>query len=179
MGQPGAGKSALAQLVARHSGLTYTVISAPDIFQKNQGESEELLRQGFEKLCLLKKPCLLILDEVDILASRVDEERPIEARLLTHLLSLLDGLFTLTATNKTGQHRSVENKVFVIALTNRCETLDPALTRSGRLDCTVTLQTKTATERREIMEVLTRRMPLGDGSARKEVIRKVSELPAG
>jgi len=198
VGQPGCGKSAMAQSLARHSGLPYSVLSGPEVFQRNQGESETMLQGVFEGLSKKGDSTLLIIDEIDILAGRCDEERPIETRLTNHLISLIDGLFAVSprqldrllvpsgesvAAGKGlgAMSASIVNKVFVIGLTNRPEQLDPALTRSGRLDTAITLSTKTAAERAAILEICARGLPLRGavGRTRQDILKRLASLTAG
>ena len=51
--------------------------------------------------------------------------------------------------------------VVVVAATNRKDAVDPALLRPGRLDVTVEIGIPTVGDREAILQVHTRRMPLG------------------
>jgi len=177
-GSPGSGKSLLAHSIAKHSGLDYHIVSCPEIFQKNQGESESLLRQVFRKASSCS-PSLIIMDEVDIIASEFTKESQIEARVFQLLLSLLDELMTVV--KEETETKQLANRVFVLALTNRPHVLSPALIRSGRLDISVRLDMKTHLERTKFLQRITKSLPLSSegGKPSLNLLEEVSSLSPG
>ena len=73
----------------------------------------------------------------------------VERRTVAQLLTLMDGL------KSRGQ-------VVVIGATNRPDSLDPALRRPGRFDREIEIGVPDSEERKEVLEIHTRNMPLAD-----------------
>lgn len=120
-GPPGTGKSLLARAMAGECGAHLEIVSGPELLSKWVGETEEALRDIFERAKKLA-PSVVIFDEVDCLASsREAADSQYQRSMVTQLLALLDGL------EERGQ-------VFVIGTTNRPADIDPALRRPGRFD---------------------------------------------
>jgi transitional endoplasmic reticulum ATPase len=114
---------------------------------KYYGEAEGRLRGLFDQ-ATRSAPCLIFIDEIDSLApDRSQVEGEVEKRVVAQLLGLMDG-FKPTA------------GVMVLAATNRPNHLDPALRRPGRFDREVVLRVPDRGGRLEILEILTRAMPL-------------------
>lgn len=120
-GNPGTGKTMLAQIIAHQSGADFYRISGPEIFSKWVGQSEELLRKLFTKAAESDK-AIIFFDEIDSVASQRDDiSHESSTRVVTQLLTLMDGF-------------SSSASVVVIAATNRPQDLDIALLRPGRFD---------------------------------------------
>ena len=120
-GNPGTGKTMLAQIIAHQSGADFYKISGPEIFSKWVGQSEELLRRLFDKASESDKT-IIFFDEIDSVASqRDDASHESSTRVVAQLLTLMDGF-------------SSSANVVVIAATNRPQDLDVALLRPGRFD---------------------------------------------
>jgi SpoVK/Ycf46/Vps4 family AAA+-type ATPase len=120
-GPPGTGKTLLAKAVANESNAHFISISGPEIMSKFYGESEARLREIFKE-AKEKAPSIIFIDEIDSIAPKREEVTgEVERRVVSQLLSLMDGL-------------EARGKVIVIAATNRPNALDPALRRPGRFD---------------------------------------------
>uniref|UniRef100_A0A2R9CTP1 ATPase family gene 2 protein homolog B n=1 Tax=Pan paniscus TaxID=9597 RepID=A0A2R9CTP1_PANPA len=91
-------------------------------------------------------PSLLFLDEIDALCPRRGGRAP-ESRVVAQVLTLLDGA-------------SGDREVLVVGATNRPDALDPALRRPGRFDREVVIGTPTLKQRKEILQVITSKMPI-------------------
>ncbi|KAF9089336.1 hypothetical protein BGX23_006756 [Mortierella sp. AD031] len=167
-GRPGTGKSVLASSLAEHSGLPYTVINCPDVFQTNAGASENYLRSAFSSLLAQNKASIVILDEVDMIASSRSSRKGVEAKLFATLLHLVDSIHM----SSTG------NKVFIIALTNRLHAVDSSLVRSGRLDKVYDLHLKGIEQRLGALRILSKDLPM-DPSQREDILRKVAKVTHG
>ena len=146
-GPPGTGKTLLAKAVANESNAHFISISGPEIMSKFYGESEARLREIFKE-AKEKAPSIIFIDEIDSIAPKREEVTgEVERRVVSQLLSLMDGL-------------EGRGKVIVIAATNRPNALDPALRRPGRFDREIEIKVPDKRGRLEIMQIHTRNMPL-------------------
>ncbi|KAG0324241.1 hypothetical protein BG004_003516, partial [Podila humilis] len=73
-----------------HSGLPYAVINCPDVFQTDEGASENYLRSSFMTPLSQHRVSMLILDEIDMIASERASRKGVEAKLFATLLNLID-----------------------------------------------------------------------------------------
>ena len=148
-GPPGTGKTLLARALANELDAHFKVINGPEIMSKYYGESEKQLREIFEE-AEKNSPAIVFLDEVDSIApSRDNVTGEAERRIVSQLLTLMDGL------NSRGN-------VVVIAATNRPDSIDPALRRPGRFDREIAINPPSKDGRKEILMVHTRNMPLSN-----------------
>ena len=148
-GPPGTGKTLLAKAVATESSAHFISISGPEIMSKFYGESEARLREIFKE-AKEKSPTIIFIDEIDSIAPKREEVTgEVERRVVSQLLSLMDGL-------------EGRGKVIVIAATNRPNAIDPALRRPGRYDREIEIKVPDKIGRKEILEIHSRGMPLSD-----------------
>ena len=148
-GPPGTGKTLLAKAVASESDAHFIAINGPEIMSKYVGESEENLREYFEE-AEENAPSIIFIDELDAIAPKREETNgEAERRTVAQLLTLMDGL------KSRGQ-------VVVIGATNRPDSLDPAIRRPGRFDREIEIGVPDSEERKEIIEIHTRNMPLAE-----------------
>lgn len=148
-GPPGTGKTLTAKAVANESDAHFQSIAGPEIMSKFYGESEKKLRNIFEE-AEKNSPSIIFIDELDAIASKREEVTgDVEKRVVSQLLSLLDGL-------------EARGKVIVIAATNRVDAVDPALRRPGRFDREIEIGVPDRDGRKEIMQIHTRGMPLAE-----------------
>src|SRR5437773_6250121 len=146
-GPPGTGKTLLAKAVASESNSHFISISGPEIMSKFYGESEARLREIFKE-AKEKSPRIIFIDEIDSIAPKREEVTGEgERRVVSQLLSLMDGL-------------EARGKVIVIAATNRPNAIDPALRRPGRFDREIEIKVPDKKGRLEILQIHTRHMPL-------------------
>jgi transitional endoplasmic reticulum ATPase len=145
-GPPGTGKTLIARAVANEVDAYFDTISGPEIVSKYKGESEQRLREAFERAAD-NAPAILFIDEIDSIAGARDEETDMENRVVAQLLTLMDGL-------------EKRQEVVVVGATNRVDAVDPALRRGGRFDREIEIGVPDRAGRREILEVHTRNMPL-------------------
>ena len=146
-GPPGTGKTLLAKAVANESNAHFISISGPEIMSKFYGESEARLREIFKE-AKEKAPSIIFIDEIDSIAPKREEVTgEVERRVVSQLLSLMDGL-------------EARGKVIVIAATNRPNAIDPALRRPGRFDREIEIKVPDKRGRLEILQIHTRNMPL-------------------
>lgn len=146
-GPPGTGKTLLAKAVANESSAHFISISGPEIMSKFYGESEARLREIFKE-AKEKAPTIVFIDEIDSIAPKREEVTgEVERRVVSQLLSLMDGL-------------EARGKVIVIAATNRPNAIDPALRRPGRFDREIEIKVPDKKGRLEVLQIHTRHMPL-------------------
>ncbi len=161
-GPPGTGKTLLAKAVANETNANFLVINGPEIMSKFYGESEKRLRDIFEE-AEKTAPSIIFIDELDAIAPRREEVHgEVERRVVSQLLTLLDGL-------------KGRGQVIVIGATNLPDSIDPALRRPGRLDREIEIGVPDRNGRYEILQIHTRGMPLaGDVD-----LKRVAELTNG
>ncbi len=148
-GPPGCGKTLLAKAVANESGANFISINGPEIMSKYYGESEKRLRMIFER-AQREAPTIIFIDEIDSIApNRNEVTGEVERRVVSQLLSLMDGL-------------EARGDVIVIGATNRPEALDPALRRPGRFDREIEIGVPDKNGRKEILMIHTRNVPLAE-----------------
>ncbi|HET6589971.1 MAG TPA: CDC48 family AAA ATPase [Candidatus Nitrosocosmicus sp.] len=148
-GPPGTGKTLLAKAVANETNANFYSIGGPEIMSKFYGESEERLREIF-KQAEESSPSIIFIDEIDSIAQKREEVfGDIEKRIVSQLLTLMDGLIG-------------RGKVVVIGATNRPNAIDPALRRPGRFDREIEIGIPDKNGRLDILQIHTRGMPLMD-----------------
>merc|ERR1719468_763074 len=148
-GPPGTGKTLLARAVANETGAFFFLINGPEIMSKLAGESESNLRKAFEE-AEKNSPAIIFIDELDSIAPKREKTHgEVERRIVSQLLTLMDGL----------KQRS---QTIIMAATNRPNSIDPALRRFGRFDREVDIGIPDAVGRLEILRIHTRNMKLGD-----------------
>ena len=112
------------------------------------GDGAKLVRDAFN-LAKEKAPAIIFIDELDAIGTkRFDSEKSGDRevqRTMLELLNQLDGF-------------SSDDRVKVIAATNRIDILDPALLRSGRLDRKIEFPLPNAEARAHIMRIHSRKM---------------------
>ena len=148
-GPPGCGKTLIAKAIANETGAHFISINGPEIMSKFYGESEARLREIFKE-AEENAPSIIFIDELDAIAPKRSEVTgEVERRVVSQLLTLMDGL------KSRGQ-------VIVIGATNRIDAVDPALRRPGRFDREIRIGVPDRNGRKEILQIHTRRMPLAD-----------------
>src|ERR671938_451371 len=159
-GPPGTGKTLLAKAVANETNANFYSIGGPEIMSKFYGESEERLRETF-KQAQENAPSIIFIDEIDSIAPKREEvSGDVEKRVVSQLLSLMDGI-------------EARGKLVVIGATNRPNAIDPALRRPGRFDREIEIGIPDEEGRFDILQIHTRGMPLTE-DVNLESIAKVT-----
>jgi transitional endoplasmic reticulum ATPase len=148
-GPPGCGKTLMAKALAAESNASFYIINGPEIVNKYYGETENKLREIFQK-AKESSPSIIFIDEIDAIApKREDTFGDVEKRVVAQLLALMDGM-------------SDRGNVVVLGATNRPDSLDPALRRPGRFDREIEIGIHNRDGRYEILKIHTLGMPLDD-----------------
>lgn len=147
-GPPGTGKTLLARACAAQTNSTFLKLAGPQLVQMYIGDGAKLVRDAFA-LAREKAPTIIFIDELDAVGTkRFDSDttgdREVQ-RTMLELLNQLDGF-------------SSDDRIKVIAATNRVDILDPALLRSGRLDRKIEFPLPNDDARARIMQIHSRKM---------------------
>jgi transitional endoplasmic reticulum ATPase len=137
----------LAKAVANETESNFILLNGPEVMSKFYGESEKKIRDIFDD-AEKNAPSIIFIDEIDAIApKREDVQGEVERRVVSQLLTMMDGLKS-------------RGKVVVIGATNRINSLDPALRRPGRFDREVEISVPDKAGRLNILKIHTRNMPL-------------------
>lgn len=151
MGAPGTGKTLLARAVAGEARVPFFHLSGAEFVEMFVGVGASRVRDLF-KMAKKAAPAIVFIDEIDAVG-RVrgggmgggNDERE---QTLNQILVEMDGF-------------EPNEKVIVMAATNRPDVLDPALLRPGRFDRRVTLELPDRDDREQILKVHANKKPLG------------------
>lgn len=142
-GAPGTGKTLLARAVAGEAGVPFYHLSGSEFVEMFVGVGASRVRDLFAD-AKKNAPAIIFIDEIDSVGrSRGvgmgggNDERE---QTLNQILVEMDGF-------------EANEKVIVIAATNRADVLDTALMRPGRFDRRVNIDLPDRVERKEILEV--------------------------
>ncbi|CAJ2501962.1 Uu.00g048150.m01.CDS01 [Anthostomella pinea] len=123
-GPPGCSKTMTAQAMATESGFNFFAVKGGEMLNMYVGETERSIRNLFKR-AREASPSIIFFDEIDSIAgSRSGSGGATSGggvQALTTLLNEMDGFEQI-------------GDVFVLAATNKPDTLDPALIRPGRFD---------------------------------------------
>ncbi len=152
MGAPGTGKTMLARAVAGEAGVSFFSISGSEFVEMFVGVGASRVRDLFT-MAKKSAPAIIFVDEIDAVG-RVrgvgmgggNDERE---QTLNQILVEMDGF-------------EPNEKVIVMAATNRPDVLDPALLRPGRFDRRVTLDLPDRDDREAILKVHSTKKPFGE-----------------
>ncbi|EXG79487.1 AAA family ATPase [Cryptosporangium arvum] len=142
-GPPGAGKSTLVRSVAQATGATVLRIWCPGLAAVAPDAAAEVLRQAAAK-AESDTPAVLLLNDVEALAPRSDP--PPIATVLVQLIARLVS----------------ESRTAVVCTTSRPEDVDAGLRRPGVLDHELRVPMPDANERRDLLALFTRNLPVAD-----------------
>ncbi|MDH3794571.1 MAG: CDC48 family AAA ATPase, partial [Nitrosopumilus sp.] len=153
-GPPGCGKTLLGRALATETGANMILVRGPEILSKWLGESEKAIREIFRK-AKAASPCVIIFDELDSLVRAKSGENVGSETILSQLLTEIE--------------EGTSSRVVVIGITNRPDVLDNSLLRTGRLDLILYVPPPDEKGRLEIIEILTRKMPLANDVKLQEI----------
>lgn len=164
-GQPGTGKTMLARAVAGEAKVPFFYLSGSDFVEMFVGVGASRVRDLF-KMAKKMAPAIIFIDEIDAVGrSRGvgigggNDERE---QTLNQILVEMDGF-------------DPNEKLIVMAATNRSDVLDPALLRPGRFDRRVTLDLPDRRDRKKILQIHAAKKPL----AKETNLQVIAERTAG
>ncbi|KAK4183109.1 26S proteasome regulatory subunit-like protein [Podospora australis] len=165
-GPPGTGKTLLARACAAQTDATFLKLAGPQLVQMFIGDGAKLVRDCFA-LAKEKAPAIIFIDELDAVGTkRFDSEKSGDRevqRTMLELLNQLDGFAS-------------DDRIKVIAATNRVDVLDPALLRSGRLDRKIEFPYPNEEARAQILKIHSRKMKVDGNVNWAELARSTDEF---
>jgi cell division protease FtsH len=151
-GAPGTGKTLLARAVAGEAGVPFFHLSGSEFVEMFVGVGASRVRDLF-KMAKRAAPAIIFVDEIDAIGRTRgggfgggNDERE---QTLNQILVEMDGF-------------EPNDKVIVMAATNRPDVLDPALVRPGRFDRKVILDLPDRADREEILNIHARKKPMAE-----------------
>ena len=151
-GAPGTGKTLLARAVAGEAGVPFFHLSGSEFVEMFVGVGASRVRDLF-KMAKKAAPAIIFVDEIDAIGRTRgggfgggNDERE---QTLNQILVEMDGF-------------EPNDKVIVMAATNRPDVLDPALIRPGRFDRKVLLDLPDRADREAILKIHAVKKPLAE-----------------
>ncbi|MDE2213265.1 MAG: ATP-dependent zinc metalloprotease FtsH [Patescibacteria group bacterium] len=152
MGAPGTGKTLLARAVAGEAGVPFFSISGSEFVEMFVGVGASRVRDLF-LTAKRAAPSIIFVDEIDavgrVRGTGVGGGNDEREQTLNQILVEMDGF-------------EPNEKVIVMAATNRPDVLDPALLRPGRFDRRVVIELPDRNDRFEILAIHARKKPLAE-----------------
>jgi cell division protease FtsH len=152
MGSPGTGKTLLARATAGEAGVSFFSISGSEFVEMFVGVGASRVRDLF-KLAKQASPAIIFIDEIDAVGRARgvgtgggNDERE---QTLNQILVEMDGF-------------EPNEKIIVMAATNRPDVLDPAILRPGRFDRRVTVENPDREDRKAILEIHAKGKPFAE-----------------
>eukprot|EP00746_Dinoflagellata_sp_MGD_P142464 gnl/MRDRNA2_/MRDRNA2_75422_c0_seq1.p1 gnl/MRDRNA2_/MRDRNA2_75422_c0~~gnl/MRDRNA2_/MRDRNA2_75422_c0_seq1.p1 ORF type:complete len:856 (-),score=209.53 gnl/MRDRNA2_/MRDRNA2_75422_c0_seq1:17-2584(-) len=170
VGPPGTGKTLLAKAVAGEANCPFYSMSGSDFIEMYAGVGPSRVRDLFQQ-ARSTSPSIIFIDEIDAIGRRRgrggmgggSDERE---NTLNQMLVEMDGFGSGTG-------------VVVLAGTNRKDILDPALTRPGRFDRTISIDKPDLCDRQEIFQVHLKPLKLGESLSKESVAQRMAALTPG
>lgn len=151
-GAPGTGKTLLARAVAGEAGVPFFHLSGSEFVEMFVGVGASRVRDLF-KVAKKAAPAIIFIDEIDavgrVRGTGIGGGNDEREQTLNQILVEMDGF-------------EPNEKVIVMAATNRPDVLDPALLRPGRFDRRVVLDLPDREDREEILKIHSRKKPFAE-----------------
>ena len=151
-GAPGTGKTLLARAVAGEASVPFFHLSGSEFVEMFVGVGASRVRDLFQ-MAKRASPAIVFIDEIDavgrVRGTGVGGGNDEREQTLNQILVEMDGF-------------EPNEKVIVIAATNRNDVLDPALLRPGRFDRRVMLDLPDLADREEILKIHARKKPFAE-----------------
>merc|ERR1712130_1031403 len=157
----------MGRACAAATNATFLKLAGPQLVQMFIGDGAKIVRDAFT-LAREKAPAIIFIDELDAIGQKrsgggeLSGVREVQ-RTMLELLNQLDGFASGIS-------------VKVIAATNRPDTLDPALLRSGRLDRKIELPHPNEDARAKILKIHSRKMNVSSEVVFEELARSCEDF---
>lgn len=152
MGGPGTGKTLLARAVSGEANVPFFTISGSEFVELFVGVGASRVRDLF-KMAKKAAPAIIFIDEIDavgrVRGTGIGGGNDEREQTLNQILVEMDGF-------------EPNEKLIIMAATNRPDVLDPALLRPGRFDRRVIIDLPDRDDREAILNVHARKKPLGE-----------------
>ncbi len=152
MGASGTGKTLLARAVAGEASVAFFSISGSEFVEMFVGVGASRVRDLF-KVAKQAAPAIIFVDEIDavgrVRGTGVGGGNDEREQTLNQILVEMDGF-------------EPNEKIIIMAATNRPDVLDPALVRPGRFDRRVVLDLPDRGDREEILKIHSREKPFAE-----------------
>ncbi len=151
-GPPGTGKTMLARAIAGEANTTFISVSGAAFEESYVGTGAARVRELFN-IARKNTPAIIFIDEIDALAPARGSENLTISHIQTvnQLLSEMENVDT-----------SKNKGIFVIAATNRLESIDNALLRPGRFDWQIHINLPSDEDRKEILSKMLKSIKTSD-----------------
>lgn len=152
MGSPGTGKTLLARAVAGEADVPFFYLSGSEFVEMFVGVGASRVRDLF-KIAKKAAPAIIFIDEIDAVGrhrgSGLGGGNDEREQTLNQILVEMDGF-------------EPNEKVIIMAATNRPDVLDPALLRPGRFDRRVMIDLPDIKDRKAILKIHSEKKQMGE-----------------
>ena len=160
-GKPGTGKTYIANAFANEANAKFIKINMGEIASKYQGETGNRIKKIFDDARRESRKVILFWDEIDgVACKRGDSSNDKEKNSTLNVLL-------------TEMSSSENDNIFMLFATNHIDLLDTAFTRAGRVDISIEIPLPSFETRLQILELNTKRKPLGENVDLKEVAERL------
>jgi transitional endoplasmic reticulum ATPase len=166
VGPPGTGKTRTAKVLSRESGFRFVSLSTADAKVGWIGHAAAKIKQVFAE-ARENSPTLIFLDELDsVCAARGTYHDCIAQEVMSQLLVEMDGI------GSNGQ------AIFVVAATNRVDTIDPAVL--SRFTEHIEIELPGPEQRMMLLRLFLHKTPFAEnGSSQIELLARLALLTEG
>lgn len=163
-GKPGTGKTLVAEALAGESDATFIKLSGTEFESKWVGETESKWRELFAN-AREKQPSIIFIDEFDAIVKERGRSSGSDYgdKVVNQILSLMSDL------------EKGNDNVFVIATTNKVDSIDSAIKRSGRFGKQIEIPVPDKNGLKSIFEIHTRKKAIDPNFDKEAYIDKLKE----
>ena len=166
VGPPGTGKTLLARAVAGEAGVPFFAQEGSSFMELYVGTGPKRVRELFAKARKHPEGAIIFIDEIDAIGkarrgSSNSSSNDEQESTLNQILVEMDGF-------------TQDDNIIVIAATNRVDTLDSALTRSGRFGKQVQVPLPDRVGREAILKIHARNKPIDKDVDFSQIAKRTS-----
>jgi len=167
IGPPGCGKTYLAKCIAAEANVNFISLSGSDFHEMFVGVGAGRMKSLF-RVARKNSPSIVFIDEIDSLGQKRSKmvNNSENNSVLNKLLVEMDGFEN-------------NDNVLLIGATNRHDTLDDALMRSGRFDRKLVFDKPNVEERRELFELYLKDKTLAEEMNEDDKLKILARQTAG